>query len=298
MQATATATTDLRAAFQTPPTSFVDVGHSRLAHRRFGRGPDVVFVHGWPLTSATFRAVVPRLADRYTCHLLDLPGTGDTVWSDATPISFEAHADTLRRAADRLGLSRYAVIAHDSGGLVARMLAAEDRRVAGLLLGDTEVPDHTPWQVVAYVMLGRLPGGRALLQALLGSAWLRRSPLGFGGCFRDPRRLEGEFHELFVAPLLSSRERAAGQMRLLSAVSGDAVRHLSALHARIDVPVRLVWGEDDPFFPVARARAMVPEFAGPTELVVLPGLRLFAHEEDPAAFAREAVTLLAQAFPS
>lgn len=298
MQVTNPSPEGLRASFAAPPPSFVDVGHSRLAHRRFGKGPDVVFVHGWPLTSATFRAIVPRLADRYTCHLLDLPGTGDTEWDAATPITFEAHADTVRRAVDRLGLSRYAVIAHDSGGLVARMLAAEDPRVAGLVLGNTEVPDHTPWQVMAFVMLGRLPRGRALLQALLRSAWLRRSPLGFGGCFRDPARAEGEFHDLFVAPLLASKERAAGQMRLLSAVSGDAVRHLSALHARLRVPVRLVWGEDDPFFPLARARAMVREFGGPTELVVLPGLRLFAHEEDPAAFAREAEVLLRQAFAS
>src|SRR5262245_22432532 len=55
-------------AFRGHPDAFIDVGHSRLAYRRFGRGPDVVLVHGWPLHSATFRCVVPMLANDFTLH--------------------------------------------------------------------------------------------------------------------------------------------------------------------------------------------------------------------------------------
>src|SRR5262245_53887289 len=69
---------DVIAAFRGPPRAFLDVGHSRLAYRRFGQGPDVVLVHGWPLHSATFRRLVPLLADAFTCHLFDLPGAGQT----------------------------------------------------------------------------------------------------------------------------------------------------------------------------------------------------------------------------
>ena len=50
-------------------------------------------------------------------------------------------------------------------------------------------------------------------------------------------------------------------------------------------PVSLVWGEDDPFFPVERTRAMLPEFAGPVTLTVIPDGKLFVHEEFPVPAA-------------
>src|SRR6185295_1757181 len=99
------------AAFRRKPDSWIDVGHSRLAYRRFGRGPDLVFVHGWPIHAATFRGLVPRLADAFTCHLFDLPGAGQTETTADSPIHLGAHADTVRRAIDVLGLDRYALLA-------------------------------------------------------------------------------------------------------------------------------------------------------------------------------------------
>ena len=116
---------DVTASFCGPPHSFLDVGHSRLAYRRFGQGPDVVFVHGWPLPSGTFRKLVPLLADAFTCHLIDLPGAGQTESGEGVPIELVAHATTLRRTIDLLGLERYALLAHDSGGFIGFELGAD-----------------------------------------------------------------------------------------------------------------------------------------------------------------------------
>ena len=46
------------------------------AYRRVGVGPDVLFVHGWPVSGATFRTLLPHLVDHVTCHVVDLPGAG------------------------------------------------------------------------------------------------------------------------------------------------------------------------------------------------------------------------------
>ena len=100
------------------PREPIDVGHSRLAYYRAGRGPDLVFVHGWPLHAATFRNLVARLEDDYTCHLVDLPGAGATISSADAPIDLVAHARTVRAAIDKLGLTSYAFVAHDSGGFL------------------------------------------------------------------------------------------------------------------------------------------------------------------------------------
>jgi pimeloyl-ACP methyl ester carboxylesterase len=271
------------ASFRGPPQRFIDVGHSRLAYRRFGSGPDVVFVHGWPLHSATYRHLIPLLADSMTCHLLDLPGTGQTEWDDDAPIGLVAHAQTVRRAVDALGLSRYAIIAHDSGGAIARILAADDDRVSALALGNTEIPGHTPALVVFFGLMLRMPGGAALFRTLLARPSFLRSNLGFGGCFDDPRYVDGEFRELFVAPLLSSRRAFRGQLGLLGSL--HELENLQAINEQIRVPVRLIWGARDKFFPLAGARDMVAQFGGTADLVAIESGKLFAHEDFAEQFA-------------
>jgi pimeloyl-ACP methyl ester carboxylesterase len=254
----------------------------KLAYYRFGRGPDVVFIHGWPLSAATFRRIVPLLSPRYTLHLFDLPGTGHTEWNGR--IDMESHAETVRRAIDRLGMLRYSLVAHDSGGAIARLVAAGDARVQALVLGNTEIPGHTPWQVRLYKWGADRPRVAALMFASMKLGFIRRSPLGFGGCFRDPRFADGEFGARFITPMLMSRRVAAGQMALVRSLDFRFLDRLPAVHARIAAPVRLIWGSDDPFFPLAKARAMVRQFAA-AEIVEIPGAKLFAHEDHPEIFA-------------
>lgn len=284
------------APFQTP-TDMIDVGHSRLAYWRLGRGPDLLFVHGWPLHSATFRHLLPRLSDRFTCHLLDLPGAGETESDRNTPVGLKEHADTLATAVDRIGLERYALLAHDSGAAIARLLAAEHGpRVRGLVIGNSEIPGHRPWQVEVYRLLAHLPLGEALLGTFLTAGPLRRSPLALGACFTDPRFGDGEFKDLFVTPLVRSKRRLAGQMRLVYGLDWSVVDALEAVHRRITAPVLLIWGEHDPFFPLEKAKRMTPQFPAGAELVVIEGAKLFAHEDHPETFASHARPFLERCF--
>jgi pimeloyl-ACP methyl ester carboxylesterase len=279
------------------PLDPIDVGHSRLAYYRAGRGPDLVFVHGWPLHAATFRHVVARLEDRFTCHLIDLPGAGATE-TTGDRIDMVAHGETVRAAVDRLGLKEYAFVAHDSGGFVARAVAAGDPRVRGLVLGNTEIPGHVPWQLVAYMLLGKLPGARHLVRAMLSWKPLRHSALGFGGCFVDVRSADGEFAELFIDPLLRSPAALDGALALLRSTQSSYLHALRDHHRRIHAPVLLVWGTADPFFPVDKARAMLGQLAGPATLVEIPGGKLFAHEDRADEFARAARPFLERCFQS
>jgi pimeloyl-ACP methyl ester carboxylesterase len=69
----------------------------------------------------------------------------------------------------------------------------------------------------------------------------------------------------------------------------DALAHD---HARITLPVRLIWGADDPTFPVEHARTMVKQLPD-AHLVEIPGGRLLVHEEKPAEVARSVLEFLA-----
>lgn len=50
-----------------------------------GQGPALALIHGWAMHGGLFAPLADRLADRYTLHLVDLPGHGHAR-EDATPL--------------------------------------------------------------------------------------------------------------------------------------------------------------------------------------------------------------------
>jgi pimeloyl-ACP methyl ester carboxylesterase len=274
------------------PVQTIDTGTARLPCRRFGSGPPLLLVHGFPLSGFTWRKVLPALAARYTCWVPDLPGLGDSEWTDGTDFSFPGQGRTLKALVDRLGLDRYSVLAQDTGGTFARCLALEDgARIDKLVLVNTEIPGHRPPWIPLYQVLMRVPGATAAFAVLLRSRAFLRSGMGFGGCFVDLDLIDGEFHRHVVEPLLASPRRMDGLARYLRGAVWDPVDALARDHARLGMPVRLVWGADDPTFPIDLARAMVNQFPD-ARLVEIPGARLLVHEEKPAEVANATLAFL------
>jgi haloalkane dehalogenase len=277
------------AAYLSAPLERVNIG-TEITYRRFGRGPAIVLIHGWPLNGATWRGLIPLLAAHYTCYVPDLPGAGQTPWDPRTRDVFRDWGRLLARFVEALGLDEVALIGHDSGGAIARVCAAElGERVKLLTLIDTEVPDHTPFLITLYTWLLRAPGATALVGGLMRFAWYRRSPLGFGSCFRDLAHLDGEFHQACVAPLIAD---PGAMVRTFNHFDGSFVRSLSALHRRIQAPTLLIWGEKDAFFPAERARAMGAEFRDLCGFHLLPDQELFVQDEAPALVAAPLLPLL------
>jgi len=267
--------------FLRAPVDVVDTGTARLPCRRFGNGPALLLVHGFPLSGFTWRKVLPKLSERYTCYVPDLPGLGESQWTDATDFSFPGQGRTLKALADRLGLARYSVAAQDTGGTFARYLALEDPgRVEKLALINTEMPGHRPPWIPLYQFMMRLPGAPSAFSLVLRSKAFLRSPMGFGGCFNDLALIEGDFHEHVVVPLVRSAKRRDGMRRYLTGALWAPVDALECDHARLQMPVRMIWGVDDPTFPIELARNMVRQFPN-ARLVEIAGGRLLAHEEKP-----------------
>lgn len=278
---TAASATDL---FRNAPHRLLDVGNGHVAYRRVGSGPHVLFVHGWPVSGATFRTLLPFLCPHVTCHILDLPGCGDSRFDASTPVSIDNHIQSVRRTLDLLDLDDVAVVGHDSGGMIARHAVAGDRRVRAMGLINTEQPQGLNWRFKLFLLPRNLPGFGAALGWVVGQRKLRRNKLILGDAFVDPSHLDGEFDELFLKPLHEQPARLNAAMRILSSFDARYVHELGALHAKIDVPVQLVWGEKDPFFPIARAREMVRTFPN-ANLHVVPNAGLFSHEERPREVA-------------
>ena len=135
-----------------------------IAWDRLGKGPPVVLVHGTPWSSWTWRAIAPRLAERFTVYVFDLLGFGA---SDKRPgqVSLAAHGARLAALLRYWQLNRPALIAHDIGGATAlRAHLVHHRSVAALgLWGPPRAASHS-----------RSPGARGPARRVHARA--RRTP--------------------------------------------------------------------------------------------------------------------------
>ena len=266
-------------AFLSLPVRHLDVGDAAIAYREIGEGPPVLLVHGWPLWGFTWRRVVSQLASAHRCVVVDLLGAGESRWTERTDFGMKAQARAIATLLRALGIERAAVIAHDTGATIVRHLALiAPERVGRLLLIGTEIPNHRPPLVELFVRFFAVPGSAALLGVALRSKTFVRSPLGFGGCVDDLRLLEGDFHRHVIEPLSRDARVREGQIAYARGIDWELVDSLAEGHGRIEQPTLLLWGERDPFFPVARAREMVPQLANCHGFETLPG-KLFLQEE-------------------
>lgn len=276
--------------FQTARVHHVNVDGLPIAYRRIGQGPPLLMIHGWPLSGVTYRAMIQQLRHQFTCYVPDLPGAGDTPWDPRTREVFSDFTQLLEGFVDALSLSPYALVGHDSGGAMARNLAARHpQRVRALLLTNTETPGHVSMLIRAMQAAARVPGSAVLFRAMLDWGAFRRSRYGFGSCFGNRDLIDSEFRQTLA-------QDVTGAIQVMRRFDLSAAHGLEALHAKITAPTVLVWGEDDPFFSVDRARAMAPQFAGPTELHVVPRTRLLVHEEAPERVVSHAMPVLRAAF--
>jgi pimeloyl-ACP methyl ester carboxylesterase len=285
--------------FFTAAVRSVTTSRTRVSYRVLGSGPPILFIHGWPLHGATFRDVAAALADGYQCYVIDLPGAGLSPGYDDWSDPLGAHTRTVLEVVEALGLDRMALIGHDSGGAIARHVAAAlGDRVTALILSNTEVTGHISRMVVAYSRFIKLPGASGIMRMLLRSRRFRQSKYGFGGCFTDRAWVEGEFYDLFLAPLLADRARFDATMKLLAYVDFAAMADLAPIHARITAPTRFIWGARDRFFPIDGARAMSHELPNFEQLIELPEGRLFLHEDMADTFVSAARQLLDAVIPT
>jgi pimeloyl-ACP methyl ester carboxylesterase len=272
---------------------FQAIGDSEIAYRKLGSGEPLLFIHGYPLSGMTFRDVVPLLSEYFTCYVIDLPGAGDSRWTDQTEFSFKAQVRGLKVFADRLNLKSYSILSHDTGGTIARQLAIDDAvRVRKLIVIGTEIPRHRPPWIRFFQAMSYLPGSNRRFQSSMKSRKFLHSSMGFAGCFYDQNLIDGAFHQEFIEPLIDSEHARTGQPKRLCGIDWKMIDSLALGHGKIQAPVQLIWGEDDTVFPVALARKMVAQFKTCRGLTVIPKAKLFVHEEHPDLVSQECLAFL------
>lgn len=93
-----------------------------------GSGPSVVLLHGWALHGGVFAPLVQRLSDRYTLHLVDLPGHGHSRDSQVA-LTLDAAVDAILAQTPPAAWLGWSL-----GGLFALHAAARSPQVRGLAM--------------------------------------------------------------------------------------------------------------------------------------------------------------------
>jgi pimeloyl-ACP methyl ester carboxylesterase len=245
----------------------------------------VVLLHGIAGTSATWDAVIPRLAEHYDVLAPDLLGHGESA-KPRGDYSLGAYANALRDLLEALGKNRATLVGHSLGGGIAMQFAYQFLgRCERLVLVDSGGLGR---EVHPLLRAAALPGAELVLP------WLSTTTSrGVGALVRGMNRLgirPGPDLDETWRSFVSLREPAARRafiqtVRGVMDLSGQRVIANERLYLAEGLPTLIVWGENDPLIPVRHARASHERIAG-SRLEIFPEAGHFPHRDDPERFAK------------
>jgi pimeloyl-ACP methyl ester carboxylesterase len=280
-------------------SGFIDLGTLRAHHTYGGRGSAVVFVHGLGSSGyMEWRQNLESVAAKHRVFAPDLPGFGR---SDKPRARYTIAFFTrfIRRYMEDRGLRRASLVGTSLGGRIALEVALEEPKlVRKLVLVNTlglGRPKVRATQIAyGLVTLPRI--GEAVMKATRDALrWapprvIRRVAGRYAGISTDlERTMDDEYlndlremygAEGFHAAYLSTI-RSLVNPRALFGGHHDVTRRLNELK----IPVQLIWGADDPMFPLAHA-SRAHSLIGGARLAVIDGAGHTPQAERPEEFNR------------
>lgn len=255
---------------------FVDIGAQRLyyyAAGTRGQGVPLVLVHGFPTSSRIWHAVARDFPDGHRLVVVDLPGFGRSELGSGEATCSE-HAEALRLLLDDLRIDRACLVGHGmGGGIVQRLAVAHAERVSHLALLDSAAFGVAPRRMAGVAAwLG--PAARLLTPGLLaglvqgavrrGFAVPERSRLTLDTCLQPFTTEAGRDHLVRHLHALGRCDTASSTPRL----------------AALGIPTAILWGADDPFYPLRLAHRLLAAVPHAT-LDVIAGASHFTPEDAP-----------------
>ncbi len=118
-------------------SDFLSSGDVRIHYSTYGRGPNVVLIHGLTSTAEdNWGAVTTALADRYRLITFDARGHGQSEGPHAAGVYGLEMVNDVLHLMDHLALQDAHIVGYSMGGLIALRFAIDHPdRVASLIVG-------------------------------------------------------------------------------------------------------------------------------------------------------------------
>jgi pimeloyl-ACP methyl ester carboxylesterase len=276
----------------------IEIHGHRVGYRAGGSGPVIVLIHGMAGSSATWRAVMPALAEHFTVIAPDLMGHGDSE-KPRGDYSLGAFASGVRDLLLALGHERATVVGQSLGGGVAMQFAYQfPERCERLVLVSSGGLGE---EVSLLLRLLTLPGAELVLP-LACTNWLHDAGVNVARWFaRIGLRTGPHLDEVWgsYGSLADPETRTAfvHTLRSVVDVAGQRVSAADRLYLASEVPTLIVWGDHDRIIPVAQGRATHDAIPG-SRLEIFEGAGHFPHCERPDHFARVVADFMDTTTPS
>ena len=256
------------------PVGYIDVGSGRPA----------LFVHGVGTSGLLWRNVIGALKRERRCIALDLPLHGRTPVRRGQDLSLTGLANVVEDFCAALGLTGVDLVANDTGGAVAQIVAAhQPERLATFTLTNCETQGNVP--PLAFkptVWLARA----GLFAPLFGPRLLRNLPAtrkrAYGMGYQDIGKLPLPVVRSYLEPLVGTKDLARQYQRWIASLRNRDLAAVEPALRRLAVPTLIVWGTSDIFFRPRYAHWLRDTIPGVTEVVTIDGGRLFFPDERAA----------------
>jgi len=252
-------------------TNTVETSFGMVAHHDEGQGPPVLLLHGFPASSWQWRDLLPLLSARFRVIAPDLLGAGASIPADGVTLDLSTQATAVRELMTHLLIERYAVVGHGIGAGLAQLLALDGDGVDALVLLNAATLDAWPSPGVAQAR-SRLKASGATPDVVRE---LVRGAFEAGAIQRD--RLPDEALDAYADPYVTGDGPALFE-RVLDGLDGAGLAERAEDLAAIEVPVLILWGEDDPVYP-SRVGERLNDAMPSSTLGLLPGCGHFLIEE-------------------
>ena len=145
---------DLADLFPAFGSEWINTRQGRIFARTGGKGPPLLLLHGFSQTHVMWHRVAPKLAEKFSLVIADLPGYGwsDVPKSDEThmPYTKRAMAQTMVEAMEKLGHVHFGLAGHDRGGRVSYRLALDHPGRLSKLATLDIMPTYDYWLKMDY----------------------------------------------------------------------------------------------------------------------------------------------------
>jgi pimeloyl-ACP methyl ester carboxylesterase len=262
-----------------------------------GEGPPLLLIHGIGDSSASWRDVIPALAENHLVIAPDLLGHGASDKPRAD-YSVTAYANGMRDLLSVLGLDRVTLVGHSLGGGVAMQFAYQyPDRTERLVLVSTGGAGR---RVSSLLRAVSLPGVDMALSALKSRQ--ARGVLGLAASVAswldDGLGLDAADMMRVVNALPDATARTAFVRTLRSGVDwrGQVVTMLDRAYLLRNIPALIVWGKQDSVLPVQhahQAKAALPH----SRLELFENSAHFPHRAEPERFVQLVTEFVASTQP-